>query len=127
MPMKYNPDTGIPYYVPDLGEEIEEGVTPKPIVIDSKSDVFKGDKPLTQEQYNKLRDGGIPVSSDMGSDDADRLLAEAVEKAKPAKLDARMATDEEVAHLERLCNEHSVLHWPMLLRLINRLRKAEGK
>ena len=34
MPLKYNPDTGIPSYVPDLGEELEEGVTPEPKVID---------------------------------------------------------------------------------------------
>ena len=34
MPLKYNPDTGIPSYVPDLGEELEEGVTPEPKVIE---------------------------------------------------------------------------------------------
>ena len=41
MPMKYDPDTGIPRYVPDIGEELEEGVTPAPTVITSKSAVFK--------------------------------------------------------------------------------------
>ena len=44
MPLKYHPETGLPSYVPDLGEELEEGVTPKPTKITSKSDVFAGDK-----------------------------------------------------------------------------------
>ena len=124
MPMKYDPDTGIPRYVPDLGEEIEEGVTPEPKVITSKSDVFKGDKPLTQGQYERLRDDKpTPVDTT----EADGLLAEALRNAKPAKLDKDIATDEEVNNLEMLAREHSVMHWPELLRLINRLRQAEAK
>jgi len=122
MPMKYDPDTGIPRYVPDLGEEIEEGVTPEPKVITSKSGVFKGDKPLTKETYELLRDGK-PVDTT----EADGMLAEALRNAKPAKLDANVATDEEVDILEKFAREHTVRHWPELLRLINRLRQAEAK
>ena len=128
MPLKYNPDTGIPSYVPDLGEELEEGVTPEPKVIHSKADVFRGDKKLTAEQYEKLRGnedehlGTVNISTEH----ADKLLADALKSAKPAKLDKDVATDEEVNHLERLANEHEVQNWPMLLRLINRLRRAES-
>jgi hypothetical protein len=160
MPMKYNPDTGVPYYLPDLGEELEEGVTPKPTVITSKSDVFKGDKPLTKEEYEFLRDKGRvepkkerspfgkfydeviepkkPLTKEqyealMGDqprpdiEKADEMLADAVAKATQAKLDKDMATDEEVDEIERLASSHTILHWPTLLRLINRLRRAEGR
>ena len=126
MPLKYNPDTGIPSYIPDLGEELEEGVTPAPKEITSKADVFRGDKKLTQEQYHALRDAKIPIDNTMGAAEADKLLADALKSAKPAKLDKDVATDEEVNHLERLANEHEVQNWPMLLRLINRLRKSES-
>ena len=59
--------------------------------------------------------------------EADGMLAEALRNAKPAKLDKDIATDEEVNNLEKLAREHSVMHWPELLRLINRLRQAEAK
>ena len=142
MPLKYDPDTGIPSYVPDLGEELEEGVTPAPKVIHSKADVFRGDKPLTAEQYEKLRDGGEAEhlgTVNISTEHADRLLADALKNVpsrdvtagtgslKPARLDKDVATDEEISHLERLANEHDVQNWPMLLRLINRLRRVEGK
>ena len=66
-------------------------------------------------------------ASKIDYDEADKLLADALKSAKPAKLDANVATDEEINHLERLASEHDVQNWPMLLRLINRLRRAEGK
>lgn len=123
MPMKYDPDTGIPRYVPDLGEELEEGVTPAPIEITSKSAVFKGDKPLTKEAYENLRDGKQSLSTQ----EADKLLDEIVAKATPAKLDKDTVTDEELDELERMANAASIPGWPVLRRLINRLRLAEGK
>ena len=150
MPMKYDPDTGIPRYVPDIGEELEEGVTPEPKVITTKSDVFKGDKPLTKEQYEKLRDGptvanaehytvGVPpdmtpeqydklrAETGLPSSEADAMLDKIIASAKPAKLDKDVATDEEVDNLEKLARAGTVMHWPELLRLINRLRQAEAK
>jgi hypothetical protein len=126
MPMQYDPDTGMPSYVPDFGAEIEEGQTPKATVISSKSDVFKGDKRLTKEGYEALRDG-MPKGTVEDIDMADRMLNEAIRNARPASLDANVATDSEIEEVERLANEHSVLHWPLLLRLINRLRRAEAR
>jgi hypothetical protein len=130
--MKYDPDTGIPRYVPDIGEELEEGVTPAPTVVTSKSDLFKGDKPLTKEMYERLRDGPTVANSEsytvgVPTDEADKMLSDAIKSAKPAKLDKDVATDEEVDVLEKFAREHTVRHWPELLRLINRLRQAEAK
>lgn len=157
MPMKYDPDTGVPRYVPDIGEEIEEGVTPEPKVITTKSDVFKGDKMPTKEQYERLRDVseensrrltkalrdgptvanaesyvvGVPLDvvdpSKVDAGEADKMLADAIKGAKPAKLDKDIATDQEVADLERLIKEQAIANWPIMLRLINRLRQAEAK
>lgn len=179
MPLKYHPETGLPSYVPDLGEELEEGVTPKPTKLTSKSDVFAGDKkadmlaeegvsvykPRKDRKANKasksvkakpirmkhtaidagetehqgavamatpdpnsktpLADalaGGVDISKEVNE-----RLDELTAGAKPAKLDNTIATDEEVNNLERLARSQSVLHWPELLRLINRLRRAERK
>jgi len=36
------------------------------------------------------------------------------------------ATDEEVAEIEALASDHSVLHWPGILRIIQRMRNAEA-
>jgi len=164
MPTKYNPDTGVPYFIPDFGEEIEEGVTPKPTVLSSKADVFKGDKKPTKREYEKLRDGPKvePVDpapyihpDDKGKlwsseqvyrmieavttkagqlvtpDQYERLKAEIESiggelNAEPAKLDKDCATDEEIDAVERMAEGREVPYWPMLLRLLNRLRKAEG-
>jgi hypothetical protein len=129
--MKYDPDTGIPRYVPDLGEEIEEGVTPEPKVITSKGAVFKGDKPLTKEAYEALRDGPTVANAEsyrvLGPNEADEMLDKIVASAKPAKLDAHVATNEEVDMIEKMANDRRIENWAMLLRLINRLRQAEAK
>ena len=45
--------------------------------------------------------------------------------ATPAALSAKIATDPEIEELRRLCSERSVMHWPTLMRLINRLRMTE--
>jgi hypothetical protein len=44
-----------------------------------------------------------------------------------ASLSAAMgATDEEVAEIEALASARSVLHWPGILRIIQRMRNAEA-
>ena len=55
------------------------------------------------------------------------MLDKIIASAKPAKLDKDVATDEEVDNLEKLARAVTVMHWPELLRLINRLRQAEAK
>jgi hypothetical protein len=162
MPLKYDPDTGIPSYVPDLGEELEEGVTPKPTKLTSKSEVFAGDRKahmLAAEEgvsvYKPAPKKGRKAKAEiehqgvvaMGTPDPNSKtpLADAINAgvdiskevnerfdeiaagANPAALDKDVATDEEVDNLEKLARAGSVLHWPELLRLINRLRLAEAK
>jgi len=129
MPMKYDPDTGIPSYLPDIdlpGAEIEEGVTPKATVIDSKAAVFKGDKRPSKREYDLLRDGPLDATP-VDTSAADRLLNEAIRNARPAKLDAHIATDEEIIMLELAAQEQAIANWPIILRLINRLRQAEAR
>jgi hypothetical protein len=125
MPLRYDPDTGIPSYIPDLGEELEEGKTPEPKVISTKSDVFKGDKKPTKDEYEALRDGDIVDPDKVDVAEADKMM-EAIRNARPGKLDKDIATDEEVDALEQAAKAQDIDNWPLLLRLINRLRKAEG-
>lgn len=78
---------------------------------------------------------------------ADEMLAEAMRRAKPgqvipisqeqldrlakdakaAHLDANYATDEEVAEIEKQAEARSIDNWPLLRRLIKRLRRSEDK
>lgn len=129
MPLKYNPDTGIPYYEnpPDI-IEIEEGVTPEPIPVQTKKAVFAGDrsprerrvldpeaKPAKKQGYGT--DGPIPLEKLFGMEP----------EVEPDDLRYRYATDEEIEEIERLVRERAIPHWPAIIGLINRLRKAEGK
>lgn len=125
MPLQYDPDTGIPSFLPDIGEELEEGVTPKPVVLDSKADVFKGDKPLTKDGYEALRDG-MPKGAIEDIKMADEMLEHAIRNAKPAVLEY-CATDEDVEELERMVVGRKLKEWPLLLRIVNRLHRAENK
>jgi hypothetical protein len=196
MPTKYDPDTGIPYFVAEVAIELDEGVTPEPnTIVTSKRHLFAGDpppkilgeKPVSSTTHQGWREGGKlygpthpmpPSGSDYfhrnkakgaldrepkakgalppapGKDDFPDRLAKAfgvepeppagppdspvqtaydeafdVDKlakhATPAALSAKIATDAEVAEIERLARDHSVMHWPTLMRLINRLRMTE--
>lgn len=155
MPMKYDENTGIPYFVPDTAIELDEGKTPKPDVITSKTAQFAGDKApalkrrLADEAIKfaegvanqipiepgapsvttgMFTSGPLPGLDPAISPDPDPRLFdpdEIARKATPAALSAKVATDAEITELERLANEHSVMHWPTLLRLINRLRMTE--
>lgn len=134
MPLQYDPKTGVPHWNP-FGEELGEGVTPEPVKLtydQTKSGVFKGDKKLTEEEYDVLRDGP-PLDTSV----ADKMLAKALStgkgkkgknpKLKPGKLDANTATDSEIDAVEAQVNARTIDNWPLLRRLINRLRRAEGK
>jgi hypothetical protein len=160
MPMKYNEDTGVPYFVPDTAIELEEGVTPQPDVIRyGKRGIFAGDppprllgqKPIDSTTHSKSdseffaklgKSLGVekPVDSTThikghqqqnpppaGPPDSaiQKLYDDAMKEATPANLSATIATDPEIEEIERLCSERSVMHWPTLLRLINRLRMTE--
>ena len=142
MPLIYDPNTGVPRYVPDLGEEITEGVTPPVVKITEgvtppvvkitgrKIDVFKGDKPLSKARYERLMADDTPLDTSV----ADKLLADVLgpykkgrKIVKAGKLDAHVATDGEVDEIEKLAKARTIEHWPLLRRLINRLRRAERK
>jgi hypothetical protein len=125
MPLQYDPETGVPSFLPDIGEELEEGVTPKPVVIDTKAGVFKGDKPLTKDGYDALRDG-MPKGTIEDIKMADEMLEHAIRNAKPAVLEY-CATDEDVEELERMVVARKLKEWPLLLRIVNRLHRAENK
>lgn len=160
MPMKYNEDTGVPYFVPDTAIELEEGVTPAPDVLRyGKRGIFAGDpppkfdnglgqKPIDSTTHSKgERDffaklhgslvpkdepikGAVTQPKAKGAVDLGKLYDEAMDgdiakHATPAALSATIATDAEIEELQRLCSERSVMHWPTLLRLINRLRMTE--
>ena len=125
MPLKYDPDTGIPSYFPDLGEELEEGKTPEAKVISTKSDVFKGDKHPTKIEYEALRDGSDIVDPDkVDVGEADKMM-EAIRNARPGKLDKTVATDAELAALWQAVEAHDIENWPLFLKLLNRIREAE--
>jgi hypothetical protein len=167
MPMKYNEDTGVPYFVPDTAIELEEGVTPAPDVLRyGKRGIFAGDpppkiaaseiirdkpappgdseffvklgkslgveKPIDSTTHIKGEQTTVPVGGveqgkpDLGKLYDDAMYSDGIAKmATPAKLSAMIATDAEIAEIERLCNERSVMYWPTLMRLINRVRMTE--
>lgn len=132
MPMKYDPDTGkVSYEIPPA-IELEEGVTPQPDVITSKSAFFKGDGPKTvtipKDEVISVADdlkrkAHIPIERDFDSPE----IKAALDAARPGHLDYRVATDAEIAEVEQLANSRSVFHWPILIAIINRLREAERK
>jgi hypothetical protein len=135
MPLKYDPDTGIPSYVNDDATEyeIEEGVTPKAEPF-TKAGFFAGDpkpklkKPPVILDERPIHKGITIEAYAIPPEDMNKALDEAIDRiTEPSKLDAHVATDAEVDEIERLAKSHGVMHWPTLLRLINRLRLAEGR
>lgn len=111
MPIRYNPDTGVPeYHRPPIALELSEGETPEPVEIVDKRKFFAGDGPPKKKPEH------IPIAKEFDA---------AIERASPGDADRRYASDEEVAMLEQVARK--VLHWPLLLGVINRLREAERK
>jgi hypothetical protein len=163
MPTKYDPDTGIPYFVAEVAIELEEGVTPEPnTIITSKRHLFAGDPPprilgqkptssTTKAKKDDFPDrlakafgvepppqiacpspevaneppAGPPDSPVQTAYDEAFDVDKLAKRATPAALSAKIATDAEIEEIERLAREHSVMHWPTLMRLINRLRMTE--
>jgi len=150
MPLQYDPKTGVPHWNP-FGEELGEGVTPKPVKLtydQTKAGVFKGDKKLTEDEYEKLVDYPDLYLAQADTSVADKMLAKALSTGKgkkgknlgdkvkirrpkiaikPGNLDANTATDSEIDAVEAQVNARTIDNWPLLRRLINRLRRAEGK
>ena len=125
-------------------------MTPKPnTVITSKRHLFAGDpppqilgqKPVSSTTKAKKDDFPDRLAKALGVEpeppagppdspvqtaydeafDVDKLA----KIATPAALSAKIATDAEIDEIERLAREPTVMHWPTLLRLINRLRMTE--
>lgn len=150
MPLKYDPVTGIPSFEIEAALELNEGETPTPDVITyaGKAGIFAGDGPRkgkvrVPKPSEDEHEGVVALGSDAPGDphkgitiDAYAIPPEEMGKAiddavgkitKSVALDNTMASDEEIADLEQQVHHKTIDNWPMLLRVLNRLRLAERR